>query len=67
MNTWRGLSGRQYSPYVFQTEESKEHAAAAVGSVRKASLPDEEQIQIYDILGIRWRNAYGTKKSQMKS
>ena len=36
-------------------------------SVRKASLPDEEQIKIYDTLGINWRNAYKTKKSQMNA
>lgn len=35
-------------------------------SVRKASVPDEEQIKIYDILGISWRNSYKTKNLQVK-
>lgn len=36
-------------------------------SVRKATLPDEEQIQIYNMLGINWRTAYKIKNSQMKA
>jgi len=36
-------------------------------SVRKATLPDEDQIQIYNSLGIHWRTAYKIKKSQMKA
>jgi transposase len=36
-------------------------------SVRKASLPDEEQIKIYNALGINWRSAYKTKKTVMKT
>ena len=35
-------------------------------SVRKASLPDEEQIQIYNMLNIRWRNAYKIRKTVLK-
>ena len=36
-------------------------------SIRKASLPDEDQIQIYNMLGINWRTAYKNKNSQMKA
>ena len=35
-------------------------------SVRKASIPDEEQIKIYDLLGIKWKNAYKTRNIQTK-
>lgn len=35
-------------------------------SVRKASIPDEEQIKIYDLLGIKWKNAYKTRNIQIK-
>ncbi len=35
-------------------------------SVRKASIPDEEQIKIYDLLGIKWQNAYKTRNIQTK-
>ncbi len=36
-------------------------------SVRKASVPDEEQIKIYNLLGINWKNAYKTRNTQIKS
>lgn len=32
-------------------------------SMRKASAPDEGQIQIYGMLGINWRNAYRPRKT----
>lgn len=32
-------------------------------SVRKASVPDEGQLQIYGMLGIDWRNAYRPRKT----
>ena len=35
-------------------------------SVRKASIPDEEQIKIYDLLEIKWKNAYKTRNIQTK-
>lgn len=36
-------------------------------SVRKASVPDEGQIQIYGMLGIDWKTAYKPRKTGIKS
>jgi len=36
-------------------------------SIRKASVPDEEQIGIYNMLGINWKSAYSPRKTEMKS
>lgn len=38
-----------------------------VVSVRKASAPDEGQVQIYRMLGIEWRNAYKPRKTAVSS
>ncbi|MFU8781468.1 MAG: hypothetical protein ACNA71_10675, partial [Kiritimatiellia bacterium] len=35
-------------------------------SIRKASVPDEEQDRIYQMLGINWRTAYKTRRTQLK-
>ena len=36
-------------------------------SIRKASVPDEEQIRIYDMLGINWRSAHPTRITETKA
>lgn len=36
-------------------------------SIRKSSVPDEEQIRIYRMLGIQWKSAYQTKKTEIGS
>lgn len=36
-------------------------------SIRKASVPDEEQIRIYDMLGINWRTAHTTRRTETKN
>jgi transposase len=36
-------------------------------SIRKASVPDEEQIRIYNMLGINWKSAYQPRKTQINS
>ena len=36
-------------------------------SIRKASVPDEEQIRIYNMLGINWKSAYQPGKTQINS
>jgi transposase len=35
-------------------------------SIRKASVPDEKQAMIYRMLGINWRLAYKTRRTQLK-
>ncbi len=35
-------------------------------SIRKPSLPDEGQVQIYKLLAINWANAYQTKTTEVK-
>jgi len=35
-------------------------------SIRKASVPDEEQIRIYDMLGINWRSAHPTRRTETR-
>ena len=35
-------------------------------SIRKPSVPDEEQARIYQMLGINWRTAYKTRRTQFK-
>ena len=35
-------------------------------SIRKASVPDEEQARIYQMLGINWRAAYKPRRTQIK-
>lgn len=34
-------------------------------SIRKASVPDEEQIRIYNMLGINWKSAYHPRKTEI--
>ena len=36
-------------------------------SMRKASVPDEEQIRIYNTLGINWKSAYKTRRNEIQS
>jgi len=36
-------------------------------SIRKASVPDEEQIRIYNMLGINWKSAFSPRKTERKS
>lgn len=36
-------------------------------SIRKASVPDEEQIRIYNMLGINWKSAYQPRKTEIGS
>jgi transposase len=36
-------------------------------SIRKASVPDEEQIRIYNMLGINWKSAYQPRKTEINS
>ncbi len=36
-------------------------------TVRKPSLPDAEQAQVYKILGIDWKRACPTVKSELKA
>jgi transposase len=36
-------------------------------SIRKASVPDEEQIRIYNMLGINWKSACQPRKTQINS
>lgn len=36
-------------------------------SIRKASVPDEEQIRIYNMLGISWKSAYYPRKTEIGS
>ena len=36
-------------------------------TVRKPSLPDAEQIRVYKILGIDWKRACPTVKSELKA
>ncbi len=36
-------------------------------SIRKASVPDEEQIRIYNMLGINWKSAYRPRKTEISS
>ena len=35
--------------------------------IRKASKPDEEQKRIYQMLGIDWKTAFPTKKTELKA
>lgn len=35
-------------------------------AIRKASVPDEEQARIYQMLGINWSAAYKTRQTQLK-
>lgn len=35
-------------------------------SIRKSSVPDEEQARVYQMLGINWRKAYKTRRTQLK-
>lgn len=35
-------------------------------SIRKASVPDEEQARIYHMLGVNWSTAYNTRRTQFK-
>jgi transposase len=35
-------------------------------AIRKTSEPDEEQARIYQMLGINWRSAYKTRRTQLK-
>ena len=35
--------------------------------IRKASKPDEEQKRIYQMLGIDWKIAFPTKKTELKA
>jgi transposase len=63
--TWRTLRRILRTHSILTTRFPLENGDTV--SVRKASLPDEEQIKIYDTLGINWRNAYKTKKSQMNA
>lgn len=41
--------------------------AGRIVSIRKASIPDEEQIRIYNMLGINWRSAYKTRKTEINA
>jgi len=36
-------------------------------SIRKASVPDEEQIRIYKMLGINWKNARRTRRTEVRA
>lgn len=36
-------------------------------SIRKASVPDEEQIRIYQMLGIDWAQAYSARRSEVQA
>lgn len=36
-------------------------------SIRKASVPDEEQIRIYNMLGINWRTAHPTRRTEARA
>ena len=36
-------------------------------SIRKASVPDEEQIRIYTMLGINWRTAHPTRRTEART
>ena len=36
-------------------------------SIRKASVPDEEQIQIYNMLRINWRSAHPTRRTEARA
>jgi len=63
--TWRTLRRILRTHSILTTRFPLENGD--ILSVRKASVPDEDQIQIYNTLDINWRNAYKTKKSQMKS
>jgi len=63
--TWRTLRRILRTHSILTTRFPLENGDTV--SVRKASLPNEEQIKIYDTLGINWRNAYKTKKSQMNA
>jgi len=62
--TWRTLRRMLRTHSILTTRFPIEDGRTV--SVRRASRPDEEQIQIYDMLGINWQNAYKTEKSQMK-
>jgi len=35
-------------------------------AIRKSSMPDEEQQRIYTLLGIDWKRAYATRKTEVK-
>lgn len=63
--TWRTLRRMLRTHSISTTRFPLEDGRTV--SVRKASLPDEDQIHIYNMLGINWRNAYRTKQSQLKS
>ena len=63
--TWRTLRRILRTHSILTTRFPLENGD--IVSVRKASLPDEDQIYIYNILGINWRSAYKTRNSQMKS
>lgn len=63
--TWRTLRRILRTHSILTTRFPLENGD--IVSVRKASIPDEDQIQIYNVLGINWRNAYKIKKLQIKS
>lgn len=62
--TWRTLRRILRTHSILTTRFPLENGD--VVSVRKASLPDEDQVQIYNTLNINWRNAYKTKKTVMR-
>jgi len=63
--TWRTLRRILRTHSIISTRFPLENGD--IVSVRKASLPDEDQIQIYNTLGINWRKAFNTHNTLTKS
>jgi transposase len=63
--TWRTLRRLLRTHCLLTTRLSLEDGR--IISIRKASVPDEEQARIYQMLGINWRTAYKTRRTQLKT
>jgi transposase len=63
--TWRRLRGLLRTHCVVSTRFPLEDGR--IVSIRKASLPDEEQIQIYTALGLNWRTAYKSRTTEINA
>ena len=62
--TWRTLRRLLRTHCLLTTRLPLENGQ--IMAIRKASVPDEEQDRIYQMLGIDWRTVYKTRQTQLK-